>query len=288
MRVLVAGARGLVGQAVSRECNSHGDEVLAFDHQTLDISQAEAVEREVSRLRPDAIINCAAWTDVDGCERDPDRARAANALGPENLARSSRHVDAVFVTISTDYVFDGKKDGFYTQNDDPRPLSVYGREKLAGEILSQQAYDRSIVIRSGFIFGEGGRNFLSTVADRLRRQERVGAIADAWGTPTFAVHLARRLRELVELNRPGIYHVVNSGEGAAYDEFARAVCNQLGQDPSLVQSVLSSALDRPAPRPRNSRLKCVISEPRGLVPLPSWGEAISEFLSADQFSRNAT
>ncbi|MDQ2856012.1 MAG: NAD(P)-dependent oxidoreductase, partial [Acidobacteriota bacterium] len=200
-------------------------------------------------------------------------------------AQASRNVDAVFVTISTDYVFDGEKGGFYTQLDQPNPKSVYGAMKLAGEQQAQLAYARSIVVRSGFIFGPGGRNFLSTVADRLRREESVGAIADAWGTPTYAAHLASRLRELVLLDLAGIYHVVNSGEGAAYDEFARAVALELGKDQAMVQSVLSSTLDRPAPRPRNSRLKCLISEERGLRPLPPWGEGVREFLSLERSSR---
>jgi dTDP-4-dehydrorhamnose reductase len=284
LRVQVAGGGGMVGQAVSKHCVSLGDEVFACDHRDLDITNAEVVAREIGRVRPDAVINCAAWTDVDGCERDPTRAQAANACGPENLANASRVVNAVFVTISTDYVFGGEKDGFYTQDDAPNPTSVYGLSKLAGERKSQLAYPSTIVVRSGFIFGSGGRNFLSTVADRLRRNETVDAIADAWGTPTYAVHLAARLRELAQLNLPGTYHVVNGGEGAAYDEFARAVAQELGKNQSLVQNVLSGTLVRLAPRPRNSRLRCLISDERGLSPLPSWGEAIREFLSQDKTS----
>ena len=286
--MLVTGAGGMVGRAVSEYCKSRGDEVFAYDHKDLDITSADLVGREVARVEPDSVINCAAWTDVDGCERDPARAQAANADGPESLAKASRDVDAVFVTISTDYVFDGEKDGFYTQDDEPNPRSVYGVCKLAGERQAQRAYARTIVVRSGFIFGQGGRNFLSTVADRLRRQEQVGAIADAWGTPTYAAHLAARLRELVLLDLPGTYHVVNSGEGAAYDEFARAVAQELGKDQSLVQSIMSSTLDRPAPRPRNSRLRCLISEERGLLPLPPWRDAVRQFLLLDRSSGTAT
>ena len=287
MRVLVTGAGGMVGRAVSEYCKSRGDEVFAYDHRALDITSAGRVSRQVARIKPDALINCAAWTDVDGCERDPLRSQAANAEGPEHLAQASRRVNSVFITISTDYVFDGEKDGFYTQLDDANPKSVYGVSKLTGERLAQLAYARTIVVRSGFIFGAGGRNFLSTVAERLHRQEPVGAIVDAWGTPTYSVHLAARLRDLAQLNLPGTYHVVNSGEGATYDEFARAVARDLGEDQSLVRSVMSSALDRPAPRPRNSRLKCLISEERGLSPLPPWRDAVREFLARDRSSGTA-
>src|SRR2546425_524706 len=250
----------MVGQAVSEHCKSRGDEVLAYGHKSLDISDAQLVKRELANVTPAAVINCAAWTDVDGCERDPARAHAANADGPENLAIASRNVGAVFVTISTDYVFDGEQEGFYTQRDDPNPKSVYGVAKLAGERRAQVAYARTILVRSGFIYGPGGRNFLSTVAERVRRGAQVGAIADAWGTPTYSAHLAARLRDLAQLDLPGTYHVVNSGPGATYEEFVRAVVQELGENQALVQSVMSEALNRPAPRPRNSRLKCLISE----------------------------
>jgi len=288
LRVLVTGAGGMLGRAVSEHCKSRGDEVFAYDHRALDITSASRVSLEVGRLKPDALINCAAWTDVDGCERDPARSQAANAEGPENLARASGQNNVVFITVSTDYVFDGEKDGFYTQLDVPNPKSVYGVTKLAGERLAQLAHARTIVVRSGFIFGAGGRNFLSTVAERLRRHELVGAIADAWGTPTYSLHLAARLRELAQLDLPGIYHVVNSGEGAAYDEFARVIAQELGENQSLVRSVMSRELERPAPRPRNSRLKCLISEARGLLPLPSWRDAVREFLARHTSSGTAT
>lgn len=277
----------MVGHAVSEHCKSRGDEVFAYDHKGLDISNSDLVKRELANVKPQAVINCAAWTDVDGCERDPARAQAANADGPENLAMASRHVGAVLVTISTDYVFDGKKEGFYTQRDDPHPTSVYGLAKLAGERRAQFASARTIVVRSGFIYGPAGRNFLSTAAERLRREERVAAIADAWGTPTYSPHLAARLRDLAQLDLPGTYHVVNSGEGATYEEFARAVVQELGTNQSLVQSVMSSTLNRPAPRPRNSRLKCLISEAIGLSPLPPWREGIREFLALNRSSGTA-
>jgi dTDP-4-dehydrorhamnose reductase len=278
LKVIVTGAGGMVGSSVTEHCRALGDQVFPFDHHGLDISDPTSVLREFTTIDPDAVINCAAWTDVDGCERDPKRAQAANAEGPENLARASREVGAVLVTISTDYVFDGVKEGFYTQRDDPNPQSIYGRAKLAGERRAQLASARTVVVRSGFIFGPGGRNFLSTVADRLRCKEQMGAIADAWGTPTYAAHLASHLRELAQLDLPGIYHVVNGGEGATYEEFARLVLNELGGDPAQVQTVMSNALNRPAPRPRNSRLKCLFSETIGLSPLPDWKDAVREFL----------
>lgn len=277
-KILITGAGGLVGRASVKHCLAIGDKVIACGRQDLDIGNAEQVQRVMAREWPDAVINCAAWTDVDGCEGDPERAERDNALGPENLARACRQVGAVFLTISTDYVFDGLKDGFYTQRDEPHPLSVYGRFKLDGERRSQLECPRTIVVRTGYIFGPGGRNFLSTVVDRVKRGEKLKAISDCWGTPTYGRDLAVRLRELVELGLPGVFHVVSSGEGASFETFTREALKLAGSDPGLVESVSMNELVRPAPRPRNSKLKCLLSEAMGLPPLPHWEEGLASFL----------
>ena len=143
MRVLVTGAGGMVGRALSAHCRSLGDEVLSYDHQALDIADREAVSSVLKRDEPEVVINCAAWTNVDGCESDRERALQANGTGPENLAHLSRQIKSGFITISTDYVFDGTKNDFYTQRDDPNPQSVYAWSKLEGERRSQLAYART-------------------------------------------------------------------------------------------------------------------------------------------------
>jgi dTDP-4-dehydrorhamnose reductase len=280
LRIAIAGAGGLVGRALTEHCLSSGDEAFAFDHNALDIAQRNEVEERLSKCQPEAVVNCAAWTDVDGCESDPVLAHAANADGPENLAWASRNVGARFLTISTDYVFDGAKEGFYTQRDDPNPLSVYAHSKLEGERRSQLAYARTIVVRTGFIFGRGGKNFLSTVVDRARRDEKVKAISDAWGTPTYAPDLARRLRELVVRDIPGVFHVVSGGEGTTYEQFARTAFEQVGCPTSHIESVSFDVLKRPAPRPRNSKLKCLLSPALGFAPLPTWQQGLSDFLQS--------
>jgi dTDP-4-dehydrorhamnose reductase len=266
----------MVGRAVSEFCEASGDTVFAYDRRALDIANREDVLRAIGSTKPDAVINCAAWTDVDGCESDVERAFAANARGPENLAVATRETNAAFVTISTDYVFDGTKDGFYTQEDQPNPLSVYARAKLEGEQRSQESNNRSIVVRTGFIFGSGGKNFLSTVIARARRGEPLKAIIDAYGTPTYASDLARRLRELAQLNHPGIFHVANSGDGASYAEFAHEAmrCAHLDNE---IGEVTTSSLNRPAPRPQNSRLRCIRSQGLGLAPLPHWRDSLQKF-----------
>jgi dTDP-4-dehydrorhamnose reductase len=279
--VMVTGAGGMVGRAVSEYCHSIGDVVLAFDHRSLDISDQGLVRQTLLAEKPEAVINCAAWTDVDGCELDRERAYATNARGPENLAKASHDAGAVLVTISTDYVFDGKRAGFYTQRDNPRPQSVYGMSKLEGERWAQLAHARTIVVRTGFVFGSGGTNFLSTIVSRARRGEKLKAISDSFGTPTYGWDLGVRLRELAQRDLPGTFHVVNAGDGVSYAEFARQALDLSGQLTTEIEGVEMDSLHRPAPRPRNSRMKCLLSEAIGLPPLPFWQDSLKNFLALD-------
>jgi dTDP-4-dehydrorhamnose reductase len=283
MRVLITGAGGMVGAALAEHCRARGDETFAFDRAGLDITDERAAREAFGRLAPEAVVNCAAWTDVDGCELDPQRAFLVNSQGVEVLATASRLARASFVTISTDYVFDGRKpEGFYTQRDDPHPASAYGASKLEGERRAQAASARTSVVRTGWVFGAGGRNFLATAVERARRGETLRAISDSYGTPTYAPDLAARLRELAELDLPGIYHVVNAGEGASYESFAREAAEAAGLRGARIEPVATDTLRRPAPRPRNSRLRCLISEAIGLRPLRDWRAALAEFAAEDR------
>lgn len=279
---MITGGGGLVGRALTEHCRTCGDDVLSYDHSTLDIADSSQVDEFIARELPQAVINCAAWTDVDGCESDPKRAIDVNALGPENLARASRRTGAALLTISTDYVFDGKKEGFYTQRDNPAPESVYGSSKLEGERRSAQEHARTIIVRTGFIFGQGGTNFLSTLIDRAKRGEELKVIDDAWGTPTYSRHLASRLRELVILDIPGLFQVVNSGEGATFEEFSRLALDLAGIGKVPLKTLHMDSLNRPAPRPHNSRLRCLLSEAMGLEPLPLWKDGLRQFIAESQ------
>jgi dTDP-4-dehydrorhamnose reductase len=282
MRVLITGAGGMVGGALAEHCRGRGDDVLAYDREGLDITDERAAREAMGRLKPETVINCAAWTDVDGCELDPQRAFLVNSQGVEVLATASRLAGASFVTISTDYVFAGDREGYYTQRDDPEPQSAYGISKLKGEWLARVASARTSVVRTGWIFGHGGRNFLATALERARRGEQLKAIGDAYGTPTYAPHLAARLRELAELDLPGVYHVVGSGDGTSFAGFARAALELAGATGATVAEVSMDALQRPAPRPRNSRLRCLLSPAIGLAPLPDWQRALQEFAAQTQ------
>jgi dTDP-4-dehydrorhamnose reductase len=277
MKVLITGAHGMVGSALVAHCQARGDAVSAHDRTSLDITNAVELHATFARERPDTVINCAAWTDVDGCELDPERALAVNAYAVEALAHASRQAGASFVTISTDYVFAGDRAGFYTQRDDPEPQSAYGISKLKGEWLARVALARTVVARTGWVFGRGGRNFLATALARARRGEQLTAIGDAYGTPTYAPHLAARLRELAELDLPGVYHVAGGGDGTSFAGFARAALALAGDTGATVVEVSMDSLQRPAPRPRNSRLRCLLSAAVGLAPLPDWQTALGEF-----------
>jgi dTDP-4-dehydrorhamnose reductase len=278
MKVLITGAAGMVGRALVGHCEALGDEVVALDRKALDIADERAVREMLARVRPEAAINCAAWTDVDGCELDPQRAFLVNSQGVEMLATASRLVGASFVHISTDYVFDGRKaEGFYTQRDDPHPLSAYGAAKLEGERRAQAASARTSIVRTGWIFGHGGTNFLATVIERARRGERLKAINDSYGTPTYVPDLAARLREVAGLDLPGIYHVANAGEGTSFEGFVHKALAAAGLSDANVESVSMDSLKRPAPRPRNSRMLCLVSEAIGLKPLRDWHDALREF-----------
>jgi dTDP-4-dehydrorhamnose reductase len=278
MKILITGASGMVARAACAYCASIGDEVKAFAREDLDIADRQKVFDVFKQVQPEAVLNCAAFTDVDGAETEIEKCYAANSTGVENLALAAKEIDCAFVTISTDYVFDGGKDGFYAQRDTPHPLGVYARSKLEGEIKARNAYARSIIVRSGWIFGRGGTNFLSVMHKLLSDGKLIKAISDCYGTPTFADDLAKRLRELAELDLPAIYHVVNAGEGTTFEKFAREVCRLKGFDLNLLEKVSMKDLQRPAPRPKNSRLKCLFSKKFGLAPLPYWKDAVAEFL----------
>lgn len=278
MKILITGANGMVARALIDYCGTIGDTVSAYARQELDISDRNAVFSVPEFKKADAVINCAAYTDVDGAESNQDRCYAANAFGVENLALAAKKFDCAFVTISTDYVFDGAKSGFYTQRDTPNPQGVYAKAKLEGEIKARNAYARSIIVRSGWIYGAGGTNFLSVMHKLLAEGKPTKVISDSYGTPTFANDLARRLRELARLDLPCVFHVTNSGEGTSYEGFARKVCEIKGFDAELLETISVKDLKRPAPRPVSSKLACLFSEKFGLSPLPDWKTALKSFL----------
>lgn len=278
MKILITGANGMLARAAIKYCNFIGDEVAAFTRADLDISNREAVTLAIGDVRPDAVINCAAYTNVDGAETNEEVSFAANSLGVENLASACALNETTFVTVSTDYVFDGTNLGFYTQRDTQNPKGVYASSKREGEIRAFAACSRSIIVRSGWIYGHGGTNFLSVMPTLLAEGKSIKAIHDSYGTPTFANDLAKRLRELAAADLPGVYHVTNAGEGTSYFGFAEKICELGGFDKNLLQPTSHFELQRPAPRPISSKLACLISEKLGFAPIRDWEDALAEFV----------
>lgn len=279
MKVLVTGANGMLAKAVVAECKTQGDQVTALSREEMDISRPADVDAIVSSEKPEILINCAAKTDVDGCESKHEECYAVNSVGPENLAMAAKKIGCVLVTVSTDYVFDGVNVDFYTQRDTPNPLGVYAKAKLEGEFRARSAYARTIVVRAGWIFGHGGKNFLSVMGSLLGEGKTIKAIHDSFGTPTFANDLAKRLREYAILDLPLTYHAANSGNGASFADFAAKICELKGYDQKLIEKVSMDDLIRPAPRPPSSKLACLFSEKLGLPPLRHWEKALEEFIS---------
>jgi dTDP-4-dehydrorhamnose reductase len=275
-RILITGAGGLLGGYLARqELATH--DVLALDHAELDISDSSAVEQAVNQFRPHAVINCAALSNVDRCELEPDLAFKVNGEAPGNLARACRKVGAELVHVSTDYVFDGRKTTPYTIEDEPNPISLYGKSKLAGEQAVRENLERSYIVRPARIFGVGGRNFASLIVARIKNPEPIRAITDEIGSPTYASDLAERIMKILSIGQLGIYHVTNCGECSWY-EFTLEVLRVLGKDDVSVERMSGVDLKRPAKRPGYTVMRCLLSERLGLEPMRDWRLALIDFL----------
>src|SRR5215831_17491404 len=196
---MITGAGGLLGRSMHTRLEQSGWRVAPFTHPELDITNDVEVQATIERVRPDVLINCVATADVDRCEVEPDWAYRVNEKGSESLARACRLVEAEIVHVSTDYVFDGSKTGFYTQEDEPSPQSVYGKSKLAGELAVSKQNDRSYIIRTSWLFGVGGKNFGSRVIEYARNGAALKGVVDQTSIPTYAPDLASRIEEIIDL-----------------------------------------------------------------------------------------
>ena len=277
MRILVTGAGGQVGCEVAARLPHH--EVMALGRSQLDVADRDAVEQVLGTVLPDAVVNCAAATDVDGCETDPERAMAVNALGPRHLAVACTRVGAHLVHVSTDYVFDGEKDGPYDEWDLPRPLSVYGRSKLGGELEVVRHASSWTVARTSWVFGRRGRDFVDAVLERARQGAPLRVVTDQQAAPTYAADLAGMLARLAVERRAGLYHVTNHGACTRY-ELARVALEVAGLDPEVVERTTAAESGRRAPRPANSVLADVALVASGLPRLRPWRPALEDKLGA--------
>ncbi len=257
--------------------SARGHEVLGLDRSELDITNGPRVDTVVARIEPDAIINCAAYTDVDGSESNERDAMAVNDTGAGLLAVAAGTVGAKIVYPSSDYVFDGHKGSPYVESDMPHPLSAYGRSKLAGETSVAVANTRHLVVRTSWLFGVHGKNFVETMLRIGGEQEEVLVVSDQVGAPTYTPHLAGAIALLTESEDYGVHHVTASGSCSWFD-FAQEIFDQAGMG-TRVMAARTSMLDRPAPRPSYSVLGSEWSHP---AVLPHWREALEEYMAARQ------
>lgn len=281
MRVLVTGAGGQLGTDVARRFEADGDEVVAVDRIALDVSDRAAVDSTVLGSGFDVVVNAAAWTAVDDCESDPDRAFAVNALACRWLADACRRADAHLVHVSTDYVFDGTKDAPYHEWDRPNPTSVYGSSKWSGEHeIAVHAGGGATVVRTSWVFGEHGANMVRTVLG-LRDRDELAFVDDQRGCPTATADLAGVLRTLAVERVPGLFHVTNAGSVSWY-EFVRDVLEAAGEDPAKVRPIATADLDPPraARRPANSVLDNQALRLSGLPELRHYREPLQQVVDA--------
>jgi dTDP-4-dehydrorhamnose reductase len=278
---VVLGANGTLGQALMACLPQAGYDVRAgLDRAGCDIRDADAVRAIVDRFVPDVLFNAAAYTDVDRAEIEPDAAYAANALGPETLARAVDAAGAALVHYSTDFVFDGELERPYDEFDPPSPQGLYARSKVAGERLAAAASRRVFVVRVGCLYGRGGRNFPSTILRRLRAGETVRADRDRLGSPTWVGEVARASAALARTEHFGLYHCTSAGE-TSWASFARFMAAELGLPAERVDGLPTSALPMKAPRPRRAILDNRMLRLRGLDTLSPWQEAARAFIKSE-------
>ncbi len=278
MRILVTGASGMLGQDVVTEFRQRDVTVAAYKREGLDITDRVGTLRVVEREKPQVVINCAAYTDVDGAEAEPQRALLVNGLGPKNLALACRESGADLVQISTDYIFDGVKDSPYGAYDQPDPVNVYGKSKLWGERAVSSLLPNAYIVRTSWLFGAGGRNFVTTMLRLGREQKTLRVVDDQCGCPTYTADLARALADLVGTRCYGIYHVTNTGAATWYG-FARSIFAGAGLAVEL-NPCSTGSFPRPARRPPNSMLDPFpLAETLGYL-LPPWEDALERFLKS--------
>ena len=277
MRLLITGSAGMLGQDLVAAARAAGHEVLAFPRAELDIVDASAVAQALSAAHPDVVVNCAAWTNVDGAEIDEASALMANGAGAGNVARAAAATGAWTVHVSSDYVFDGSKRDPYVESDPVNPLSAYGRTKLAGErAVAEGAPGRHTIVRSSWLFGAGGPCFPATILRLAGERDELNVVNDQVGCPTFTGHLASALVEIGARRTSGILHVAGGGT-CSWFEFAHEIVSRAGLA-CEVKPCTTAEMPRPATRPAYSVLR---SERGDEAPrLSEWTQGLSAFMAA--------
>ena len=299
MRVFVTGVGGQLGHDVVNELDRRAHEAIGSDIQAvysgvndgsavaaapyvqMDITDEAAVRRTVEELKPDVIIHCAAWTNVDGAEAPENREKVhqINAVGTENIARAAKAVDAKMVYISTDYVFDGKGTRPWEPDDKCyAPLNVYGQSKLDGELAVSRILEKYFIVRIAWVFGLNGKNFIKTMINVGKTHDTVRVVNDQIGTPTYTLDLARLLVDMVETEKYGYYHATNEGGYISWYDFCCEFYKQYGLKTTVIPVTTAEYGLSVAARPFNSRLEKKKLAEAGFKPLPAWQDAVGRYL----------
>jgi dTDP-4-dehydrorhamnose reductase len=283
IRALVTGANGMLGTDLCRALAQAQIECIptALDSPDypLDITDTQVVWKTMERAAPTVVIHCAAYTDVDAAERDPDTAFRVNALGTWNLAAACAAFDTPLCALSTDFVFDGAQSAPYTEFDPPAPLNQYGKSKLAGENCVRALCPKHWIVRTAWLFGAHGKCFPDTILRAAQTRPQLQVVADQFGTPTYTADLAAALIRLIRSPLYGTYHLVNTGVTSWY-EFARKTLEMAGVTQARIEPIRSVDWISPARRPRNSALRAYALELQGAPPLRPWEQALADYLQA--------
>ena len=274
-RVLITGAAGMLGRDAVEAIGARGHAVAGLSRQELDITDSRAVEDAFAELAPDVVVNCAAWTDVDGAEADERGALRVNDTGAGLISATAAAHGAAVLYVSSDYVFDGSKGAPYVESDLPGAISAYGRSKQAGETSTEIGNPRHWIVRSSWLFGTGGPNFVETMLRVGAEQPEVIVVSDQVASPTYTPHLAQGLALLIEGEEYGIHHMAAGGRCSWFD-FAQEIFDQAGVD-CRVMAGTTEMLGRPAPRPP---LSLLVSERPDPIELPEWRQGLTEYLAA--------
>lgn len=292
MLVFVTGVSGQLGRDVMLELKKRGIKAIGsdrsgdgkgeFDVVALDITDRANVEKTLTEIHPDAIVHCAAWTNVDGAEDEKMKpiVKAVNVDGTQNLADMAKKLDAKMVYISTDYVFNGQGERPWQPDDkDYAPLNYYGETKLGGELAVSNTIDKYFIVRIAWVFGQNGKNFVDTMLRVGREHKEVKVVNDQIGTPTYCPDLARLLVDMLETEKYGYYHATNEGGYISWADFTKEIFSQAGIDSKVIPVTTEEYGLSVATRPKNSRLDKSKLIENGFTPLPAWQDALSRYLA---------
>ncbi|WP_440113292.1 dTDP-4-dehydrorhamnose reductase [Paenibacillus sp. QZ-Y1] len=290
MKVLVTGASGQLGRDMVLLLEKEGHDVLACEREQLDITDQLQCNDVISTYHPEVVIHCAAYTAVDAAETDVDGAYLVNATGTRNIAVAAEQIGAKLIYISTDYVFDGTSDVPYQEYDNTNPQSVYGKSKRAGEVLVQSLSSRWFIVRTSWVYGVYGNNFVKTMLKLGQEKPKLQVVHDQKGSPTYTVDLAHFLLELMSTEKYGVYHASNSGVCTWY-EFTQAIFEEAQLLPGFhiqaeVDPCATDQFPRPAPRPRNSVMEHLAIRTNGINDLRPWREGLRDFLKEIHIEQN--